>query len=381
MYRCTSVQHKNINEKRCEFNINVYFYYQQINSDMKFPDKLKVTSFYIWLCILFLSILFILTSSKENVEAGETYSNPVLVETIHIRDENTGKRHVNQFTGVMGIGDPTVIFYKGKYFLYPTGDNRGYDVYISSDLVHWKKGPRIFRTEERGAWAPDVFYDEKSSKLYLYYTVNRRIGVAVSDNPDDTFTDLKTLVNGAIDAHMFKDDNGKYYLYYVKFPAFIIYVQPMESLTKKLGKPVKLIYPSEDWEKKHTPLTEAPWILKHNGVYYLLYSASGANTMEYAIGYATATNPLGPFTKYPGNPVIKKEDGIYGPGHASVTTDLDGTLWIVYHQQKGRNIGWDRIICIDRIWFDDKGVLHGKATRGTPQSSPVTEISLSGYSR
>ncbi|UCH79861.1 MAG: family 43 glycosylhydrolase [Nitrospiraceae bacterium] len=174
----------------------------------------------------------------------------------------------------MGIGDPTVIIHKGIYYLYPTGDNRGYDVYISSDLIHWQKGPRVFRTSEKGAWAPDVFYDEKSGKFYLYYTVNRRIGVAVSDSPDGIFNDLKTLVNDAIDAHMFKDDDGEYYLYFVKFPAFFIYVQPMESLTAKRGTPVKLIYPTEQWEKRHTPLTEAPWILKHRNSYYLLYSAS-----------------------------------------------------------------------------------------------------------
>ncbi|UCH79862.1 MAG: family 43 glycosylhydrolase [Nitrospiraceae bacterium] len=103
--------------------------------------------------------------------------------------------------------------------------------------------------------------------------------------------------------------------------------------------------------------------------------------MEYAIGYAMAKSPLGPFTKYQGNPIFKKGEGIYGPGHASVTRDLNGRLWMVYHQQRGEKTGWDRIICIDRIWFDDKGVLHGKATRGTPQPPPVTDVTLTGYSR
>jgi xylan 1,4-beta-xylosidase len=326
---------------------------------------------------IFISIIYSITF----VTADETYTNPVLVETYNIGTANTGEKHFNQFSGVMGIGDPTVIFHKDKYYLYPTGDNQGYDVYTSSNLVNWEKGPRVFRTEERGAWAPDVFYDDSSKKFYLYYTVNRRIGVAVSDSPDGTFTYYGPLINGAIDAHMFQDDNGKYYLYYTRFPEFIIYVQPMASPTQKQGKPVKLIYPTDEWEKKHTSLTEAPWMLKHNGVYYLLYSASGANTMEYAIGYATADSPLGPFTKYTGNPIIKKGNGIFGPGHASVTKDLNGKLWMVYHQQKGSTIGWNRLICIDPIWFDDKGVLHGKATRGTPQPSPVTEVTISGYSR
>jgi beta-xylosidase len=331
--------------------------------------------------MMFLLCIFTSAICVHIATADETYQNPVLVETIHIRVENNGKRHIDQFSGVMGIGDPAVIFHKGTYYLYPTGDNRGYDVYTSFDMVNWEKGPRVFHTDKRGAWAPDVFYDTVGKKFYLYYTVNRSIGVAVSDTPDGTFIDHAPLINGAIDAHMFKDDTGKYYLYYVKLPAFIIFVQPIESLIKKQGNPVQLISPTEKWERRHTPLTEAPWMLKHRGVYYLLYSASGANTMEYAIGYATANSPLGPFTKYAGNPVIKKGDGIFGPGHVSITKDLNGTLWMVYHQQTGRTIGWNRIICIDPVWFDDKGVLHGKATRGTPQPAPVTDITLSGYAR
>ena len=331
------------------------------HKDMKSP---------LYLELLFCWLIFMLMSWNTSfAETDHTYTNPVLVETI------------NRVYGIMGIGDPTVILHKNKYYLYPTGDNQGYDVYTSADLVNWEKGPRVFQTGERGAWAPDVFYDDISKKFYLYYTVNRRIGVAVSNSPDGTFTDLSHLIDEAIDAHMFKDETGEFYLYYVKFPDFIVYVQPMETLTKKQGNPVQLISPTEQWEKKHTPLTEAPWMLKHGGLYYLIYSASGANTMEYSIGYATSESPLGPFTKYSGNPIMKKGDGVFGPGHASITRDLKGNLWMIYHQQQNSSIGWNRIICIDPIWFDDKGVLHGKATRGSPQPSPLHDVTLSGYRR
>jgi beta-xylosidase len=59
-----------------------------------------------------------------------------------------------------------------------------------------------------------------------------------------------------------------------------------------------------------------------------------ANSQEYAIGYAIAPSPLGPFIKYDGNPIIQKGDNIFGPGHCSVTKASDGQLWMVYHQQK-----------------------------------------------
>ena len=117
-------------------------------------------------------------------------------------------------------------------------------------------------------------------------------------------------------------------------------------------------------------------MLKHNKTYYLLHSGYGANTEHYAVGYATADNPMGPFTKNPGNPIIKPGAGIYGPGHGSVTKDSAGNLWHVYHQKKGPAIGWDRFICIDPLWFDPNGILHGKATRAKPQPAPIVKTAV-----
>ena len=98
----------------------------------------------------------------------------------------------------------------------------------------------------------------------------------------------------------------------------------METPIQKNGEPVEIIKPAEPWEKKPHPVTEAPWMLKHKGIYYLIYSGGGADTQDYAIGYATAKSPIGPFTKYPGNPIIKKGTRVFGPGHISVIQTGDG---------------------------------------------------------
>ena len=301
-------------------------------------------------------------------EGNTTYSNPVLVETHEINRPNPAP-----YIGTLGIGDPTVIYHGGRYYLYPTGDNYSYDVYISKDLVRWTRGPKVFQSSERGVWAPDVFFSKDDGMFYLSYTVNGRIGVAAAERPDGVFKDLGTLISNGIDAHLFRDDNGSYFLYYARYPDFAIFVQPMESPVRKKGAPVQLIFPTEEWEKKDVPVTEAPWMIRHQGVYYLLYSGGSADSEDYAIGYATARHPLGPFTKYRGNPIIRKGDGIFGPGHVSVIRDQAGKLWMVYHQQKDETRGWNRIICIDPLWFDGKGVLHGKPSRATPRPSPVTD--------
>lgn len=309
-----------------------------------------------------LVIAFLLIGRFDLPGAAEdgTYTNPVIDE--------------------IGPADPAVIYFGGTYFLYCTGDNTSYHVYTSNDLVRWTKGAKVFEPGERNVWAPDVFGDPVDGKFYLYYTVNKRIGVAVADRPDGKFVDRETLFRGAIDAHMFGDDDGKYYLYYVQLPGFRIHVQRMKTPLEKEGEPVKLIRPTEPWEMKRGAVTEGPWMLKRGGTYYLLYSGTGASSLDYAIGYATAKSPTGPFTKYSGNPIVKRGNGALGPGHGCVVEDSANKLWSVYHQQKDGSKPWNRFICLDPLWFDEKGILHGNATRGTPQPAPVVSSSKDSQS-
>lgn len=298
------------------------------------------------------TLLTLLVLASLAAGSNKTYTNPVIDE--------------------IGPADPTVILFEGTYYLYPTGDNVSYHVYTSTDLVHWTKGPKVFEPGRRNVWAPDVFRDPKDGRFYLYYTVGECIGVAVADRPDGKFVDRARLFDNAIDAHMFCDDDGRYYLYYVQFPGFRIHVQPMKTPLEKEGEPIELFHPTEPWEKIRGAVTEGPWMLKHQGTYYLLYSGTAANTLDYAIGYATAAAPTGPFTKYADNPIVRRTDQALGPGHGCVVKDGAGNLWSIYHQQKDDSEPWNRFICIDPLWFDDKGVLHGKATRGVPQPAPVT---------
>jgi beta-xylosidase len=101
-----------------------------------------------------------------------------------------------------------------------------------------------------------------------------------------------------------------------------------------------------------------------------MYSGSGADGPDYAIGYATAKSPLGPFTKYAGNPIVKRGHGVFGPGHHCVVTAPDGKLWMLYHQQESEKPGWRRFLALDPLWFDDLGVIHAKTTRGTDEPAP-----------
>ena len=302
------------------------------------------------------------TKKSAGTKPARTYRNPIIDR--------------------LGPADPHVIRFEGKYYLYPTTDSRGYDVFVSTDLVHWEQQPKAFTTARGGAWAPDVFHHKRGDgRFYLYYTDNtaaeakglgrKQIGVAVADSPLGPFTDKGALAAPAIDAHLFQDDDGALYLYYVDLAdGFKIVVQPMaDGLTKK-GEPREVIRPNEDWEKVSGAVTEGPFMLKRQDVYYLMYSGTGANSPNYGIGYATAKSPLGPFTKYAGNPIAKRGGNVLGPGHHCVTTGPDGKLWMVYHQKASTKTGWDRFLAIDPLWFDAQGVIHVKTTHGTDEPAP-----------
>jgi hypothetical protein len=130
-----------------------------------------------------------------------------------------------------------------------------------------------------------------------------------------------------------KDTNGTWYWYYhaqsrdkERWPrGYRICVatapHPLGPWKKYEGNPV--LDQGEEGEWDHS-LTACACLLKEgaynirerDATYYMWYYASGA------VGLATADNPLGPWKKYEGNPVIKwrKEGGVY-PGSVTKIGD------------------------------------------------------------
>jgi beta-xylosidase len=145
----------------------------------------------------------------------------------------------------------------------------------------------------------------------------------------------------------------------------------MANPTEPIGELQEILRPEADWETRNGRVTEGPWMIKSAGRYYLLYSGSGANTPDYAVGYATAENPVGPFTRAAHNPIVHRSEGVFGPGHGCAIEDARGQWWHIYHQKGSDRRAWDRFICMDRLWFDAEGRLYGRATRGTPQAAPA----------
>ena len=60
------------------------------------------------------------------------------------------------------------------------------------------------------------------------------------------------------------------------------------------------------------------------------------------------------FTK--SGPVFTGTTGVYGVGHASFTTSVDGSEnWIMYHSKVSASPGWDRVIRAQKFTWNADG--------------------------
>ena len=104
-----------------------------------------------------------------------------------------------------------------------------------------------------------------------------------------------------------------------------------------------------------------------------MYSANYFGGQHYAVGYATATSPLGPFKKAANNPVLQKNTAkggmVTGTGHNSITYSPDGKeMFCVYHGRTTKT-GDERVVFIDRMEVKDGKIkVFGPTT--TPQKLP-----------
>lgn len=254
----------------------------------------------------------------------------------------------------MFLADPTIFPNNGKYYLYGTGSNDGFLVYESLDLTKWaltketsgfalKKGDAF---GEKGFWAPQIF--KYNDSYYMAYTADEQIAIAKAPNPAGPFTQTRlTALSGIgkqIDPYIFFDADGKIYLYHVKLQhGNRIFVSEMKSDLSDViaGTEKECISSTSGWEntaRSDWPVAEGPTVLKHQQMYYLIYSSNDFRNKDYAVGYATSSSPVGPWKKYEGNPIISRHLlGKNGTGHGDVFTDANGRMHYVFHVHYSEN--------------------------------------------
>ncbi len=268
-----------------------------------------------------------------------------------------GTQYTNPIYNNGHTADPQIIEWEGKYYCYSTSGSGGFRVLESSDMINWvDKGYCLqggWNTAAGRFWAPEVV--EKDGKFYMIFSNADILGIAVADSPLGPFVhNEKPLLYSAIDGHIFFDDDGRVYLYYVAWPGNVYGIYGCEiepDLSKVKSSTITLLLkPEVSWEKQKEAITEGPSMIKHNGTYYLTYSGSHYTDMHYAVGYATSDSPLGTYKRYTGNPLLSYTKYVNGPGHHSFIT-IGNEMFIVYHAHSSTLEFTERNICIDRIRF------------------------------
>lgn len=297
--------------------------------------------------------------------------------------------------------DPEVLYSNktGKYYIYSTTDGRpgwgGHDfsVFSSENLVDWKDEGKMLdvKTDQvpwatGNAWAPCIIERKQKDGSYKYYfyfsahnpkTNRKEISVAIADDPLGPFQaldhpivtdqDRPEGVRGgqAIDVDVFQDPkSGKFYLYWGNgFAAGAELNDDMCSIKKETT--VNLTPKGgnlQTWAYR-----EGTYVIYRKGTYYMMWSVDDTGSPNYHVCYATAKNPLGPYTIDENNYMVIKqrpEDKIYGTAHNSVVQVPGKDEWyIVYHRinkhfiddRQAGGPGVHREVCIDKLTFDKKG--------------------------
>lgn len=307
------------------------------------------------------------------------------------------------------IGDPFILKEDGAYYCYATGGPSGFNRWKTDRLACWDAAEklRVFKNSTwttGNYWAPEVHrYQGKYVLLYsaqMGDAYDLRLGIAFADTPDGPFVDPlgKPLLDAGyctIDAHLFVDDDGTPYLFYVRdnydnpiggHKVSQTYgVQLSEDLLSFVGEPVLLTTPENDWELKsgYYIWNEGVFVLKNEGRYYLYFSANFTSTHDYCVGVAVASSPLGPYVKPDENPLLAPacslETGeviVSGPGH-NAFFKVGEELFTSYHvNTSNANPTMDRTLCIDRAGFHADGTAYINGVSLTNQLLPLADIGL-----
>ena len=273
--------------------------------------------------------------------------------------------------------DPEATIFNKTYWIYPTYSDAYdkqvfFDAFSSADLIHWQKHEHILDTSavkwaKRAMWAPAIV--EKDDRYFFFFGANDiqsnkeygGIGVAVADKPEGPYKDYlgKPLIgqfyNGAqpIDQFVFRDKDGSYY---------IIYGGWKHCNIARLKDDFTGIVPMKDGTmfKEITPdqYVEGPLMFIRNNKYYFMWSEGGWTGPDYAVAYAIADSPFGPFKRT--GKILQQDTAVAtGAGHHSVIHDAAKDKWyIVYHRRPlGETAANHRVTCIEELHFDDNGYI------------------------
>ena len=293
----------------------------------------------------------------------------------------------NKFTA-----DPAAFVHGGTVYLYTGHDEapprqeryvmHEWLCFSSTDMQTWTEHPspmnvKEFKWAKDDAWASQVI--ERNGKFYWYVAVEhgsipgKAIGVAVGDSPLGPFKDLRgsaIITNDMtkatniswddIDPTVIIDD-GQAYLFWGNTKCY--YAKLKENMMELDGPINTIDLPG---------FTEAPWIHKRNGWYYLSY----AYQFPEKIAYAMSRSINGPW-QFKG--ILNEVAGNSNTNHQSII-DFKGKNYFIYHTGALPTNGssYHRSVCIDYLYYNKDGTMKRvvMTSEGVQQTAIKKETSL-----
>lgn len=277
--------------------------------------------------------------------------------------------------------DPTLILFKGTYYLFASM-SAGF--YYSDDLVDWKwhenrkldmyryapdarqigdylyfcassrKKSTIWRTKDPlsdhfekvsepfAFWDPALFYDEDTGKSYLYWGCGNEplYGIEMDTHTMQPVGEEVKVMEEKIEEHGFERRNSDGIEKPEAVGFLMKYVEPMVN-------------------PKGKPYIEGAFMNKLRGKYYFQYAAPGTEMPTYGDGvYVSEKGPLEGFQYQRHNPFSFVPSGfVTAAGHGSTIEDTWGNLWHISTMRISVNASFERRLGLFPAGVDKDGIL------------------------
>jgi hypothetical protein len=322
--------------------------------------------------IILAFVLLLSGNSVFSQTKPETFCNPL----------NLDYRFVSSEPSHRTAADPVITLYKNDYFLFASASG-GY--WYSPDLRDWTFVAPEGLPLENPAPAILILGDK------MYYTAHRLKEVYETDNLKTGVWRKVADIDEYADPAFLLDDDERLYLYFgasLDGGISVVELDPKQNF-KAVAKPVKLMNANSaehGWEgsgednlgyirsgvNRVEPYIEGSWMTKHNGTYYLQYSAPGTIWKTYADGVYTSKLPNKDFVYQLYSPFSYKPGGFIGSaGHAATFQDKAGNYWRVATMVISVAHKFERRLGIFPAGFDAEGVMRTNTYLGDyPQFLP-----------
>ncbi len=222
--------------------------------------------------------------------------------------------------------------------------------------------------------AENVVWDPVSGHYWMVFANYRSgsygVGLVWSDNPADPTSwtwhgNIYTHASSGSFAPHIVFENGLWYVFFAIRPD-IVYIT-CSTINGTYSAPTTVLSPTATWE---TYRVDEPYVFKRasDNKWLMVYMGDAGGTTE-QVGYATADNITGPYTKYTGNPCIPF--GLPGSYDAGTVADpwvfeFQGTYYIGYTVSSTKNPPWSTACAMTTDWqtFTKLGVIFPVNTSG-----------------